>query len=126
MINQDFIRQSTGLQADSNKANSIWRLVHTDPPLLLGIILLCSFGLFVLNSASARDEVVVQRQAITMAVGLVVMFIVAQFNPYFFRRWAPSMYAAGLLLLAVVLVIGVEVNGARSWENPTAEASMRP
>ena len=126
MIKQDFIRQSTGLQADRNKANSFWRLVHTDPPLLLGIILLCSFGLFVLSSASARDEVVVQRQAITMAVGLVVMFIVAQLNPYFFRRWAPSMYGAGLLLLAVVLVIGVEANGARSWLDLPGLPSFQP
>lgn len=117
MISQDFVRQSTGLRGPTDRSWAIWRTLHIDPPLLIGIILICCFGLMVLFSASGGDEAEVRRQALIMLVGLVVMFFVAQFNVHFYRQWAPSVYAAGLLLLGVVLVIGVEINGARSWLN---------
>ena len=64
MINQDFIRQSSGLGSGKVKASTIWRFVHIDPQLLVGIILLCAFGLLVLWSASDRNEAVLQRHAL--------------------------------------------------------------
>lgn len=126
MNNQDFIRQSDGLDSKSKYNQSIWRTIHTDPPLLIGVTLLCGFGLFVLFSASGSDVPVVRRQALTMVVGLVVMFIIAQFNVHFFRRWAPTLYAAGLGLLGLVLVIGVEANGAKSWLDLPGLPSFQP
>ncbi len=126
MNSQDFIRQSDGLGSRAGNRKSIWRTIHTDPPLLVGIILLCCFGLLVLYSASGKDQPLVQRQAITMFVGLVVMFIVAQFNVHFFRQWAPSMYAAGIGLLLLVLLIGVESNGAKSWLDLPGLPSFQP
>ncbi|MDG2250935.1 MAG: rod shape-determining protein RodA [Gammaproteobacteria bacterium] len=126
MINQDFIRQTTGFHRPPSRVQTIWRLIHTDPPLLVGIILLCCFGLFVLYSASDGDEDVVRRQAMIMLAGLVLMFAVSQFSPHFFRRWAPSLYAAGLALLGLVLFIGVEENGARSWLDLPGLPSFQP
>jgi rod shape determining protein RodA len=61
-----------------------------------------------------------------MLVGLVVMFIIAQLDMHFFRRWAPTMYGAGLALLGVVLLIGVEANGARSWLDLPGLPSFQP
>lgn len=126
MNNQDFKRQSDGLGTRVGNSKSIWRVIHADPPLLVGIILICCFGLLVLFSASGEDNAVVQRQALTMVVGLVVMFIVAQFNVHFFRQWAPSMYAASLGLLGLVLLIGVEANGAKSWLDLPGLPSFQP
>lgn len=126
MNSQDFIRQSTGFHRPPSRAQTIWRIIHTDPPLLVGIILLCCFGLFVLYSASDGDVAVVQRQAIIMFAGLVLMFIVSQFSPHFFRRWAPSLYSVGLALLGLVLIIGVEENGARSWLDLPGLPSFQP
>lgn len=126
MTNQDFKRQSDGLGSRVGNSKSIWRVIHTDPPLLVGICLICCFGLFVLFSASGGDNAVVQRQAITMVVGLVVMIMVAQFNVHFFRQWAPSMYAASLGLLGLVLLIGVEANGAKSWLDLPGLPSFQP
>lgn len=126
MINQDFVRQSGGLDSGIKKSRSAWLLIHTDPALLIGLILLCSFGLFVLWSASDKNQAVVLGQAISMVIGLVVMFIIAQFNVHFFRRWAPSMYAAGLGLLGLVLLIGIEANGARSWLDLPGLPSFQP
>lgn len=115
MINQDFVRQTTSFHGPKQRSATIWRVLHTDPPLLVGILLLCGFGLFVLYSASDGDEALMRRQAMVMVVGLIVMFLVAQFNVHFYRRWAPSMYAAGLGLLVLVLFLGEVVNGAKSW-----------
>lgn len=126
MINQDFVRQTTNFHRSESRGRTIWRMLHTDPPLLAGLILLCGFGLFVLYSASDGDRAIVQRQALIMFVGLLVMFIVAQFNVHFFRRWAPSMYLAGLGLLGLVLVIGVEENGAKSWIDLPGLPSFQP
>jgi rod shape determining protein RodA len=126
MSSQDFIRRSDGLGTKSRYSKSFWRTIHTDPPLLVGITALCGFGLLVLFSASGGDVPVVQRQALTMVVGLVVMFIVAQFNVHFFRQWAPTLYAAGLGLLGLVLVVGVEANGAKSWLDLPGLPSFQP
>ncbi len=126
MNNQDFIRQSDGLDSTAGQQKSFWRAIHTDPPLLAAVVLLCGFGLFVLYSASGEDLPVVQRQALTMLAGLVVMFTVAQFNVHFFRQWAPSIYAACVGLLFLVLFIGVEANGARSWLDLPGLPSFQP
>ena len=126
MNSQDFIRQSTGFYIPKSRAQTIWRIIHTDPPLLVGIIVLCAFGLFVLYSASDGDQIMVQRQALIMLAGLVLMFIVSQFSPHFFRRWAPSLYGIGLALLILVLFIGVEDNGARSWLDLPGLPSFQP
>ena len=125
MNNRDFIRQSPRAES-GNRSVSVWRFVHTDPPLLVGLILICFFGLFVLYSASDGNEVVVRRQALVMLVGILAMFIVSQFNVQVFRSWALSMYGAGLALLALVLVIGVEAGGARSWIDLPGIPSFQP
>lgn len=126
MNSQDFVRQSTGLQAPASRVSGFWRALHIDPPLLVGIILLCAFGLFVLNSASDADPQVLTRQATGMGVGLIVMFIVAQLNVHFYRSWAPTLYAVGLAVLILVLFIGVEANGARSWLDLPGLPSFQP
>ena len=125
MNNRDFIRQSPRAES-SNRSVSVWRFVHTDPPLLVGLILICFFGLFVLYSASDGNEGVVRRQALVMLVGILAMFIVSQFNVQVFRSWALSMYGAGIALLALVLVIGVEAGGARSWIDLPGIPSFQP
>ena len=125
MNNRDFIRQSPRAES-SNRSVSVWRFVHTDPPLLVGLILICFFGLFVLYSASDGNEDVVRRQALVMLVGILAMFIVSQFNVQVFRSWALSMYGAGIALLALVLVIGVEAGGARSWLDLPGIPSFQP
>ena len=67
-----------------------------------------------------------RRQALVMLVGILAMFIVSQFNVQVFRSWALSMYGAGIALLALVLVIGVEAGGARSWLDLPGIPSFQP
>ncbi len=126
MISQDFVRQSTGLYSPSSRTKSFWRSLHIDPPFVMGIILICCFGLLVLFSASDGDEALVKRQALIKLMGLVVMFVVAQLNVHFYRQWAPTLYAASIALLALVLFVGVEENGAKSWLDLPGLPSFQP
>ncbi len=115
MIAKDFVRQAKDPFGYSSQNVNWWNALHIDPPLLISVLLLCGFGLFVLFSASGNDLDTVRRQAFTMFLGLVVMFSVAQLPASSFRRWTPSIYFFGIGLLIVVLLIGIETNGAKSW-----------
>ena len=60
--NRDFVRQSNVSFSQPHRLRSFWQVVHVDPILLAGLLALCGFGLFVLNSATAGDTEVVTRQ----------------------------------------------------------------
>ena len=126
MVAKDFVRQTKDPFGNSSKNANWWIAVHIDPPLLMSVLLLCGFGLFVLFSASGNDLDIVRRQAFTMLLGLVIMFSVAQLPVSFFRRWAPSIYFFGIALLIVVLLIGIETNGAKSWLDLPGLPSFQP
>jgi len=126
MINQDFTRHFSDTTDTSKYKTSFWQFLRIDPQLLFALLLLSVFGLVVLYSASGENVDEVRRQSISMVIALVVMFIIAQFNVHFFRRWALSMYTAGLGLLVLVLVMGVESNGAKSWLDLPGLPSFQP
>jgi len=126
MSNQDFLRQYLEHDTSSRRYRSFWNVVHIDPPLVLALLALSMFGLLVLYSASGESQAAVQRQAMTLVVALIVMFIVAQFDVHFFRRWSPTMYGGCIGLLGVVLLMGVEVNGAKSWLDLPGLPSFQP
>jgi len=91
------------------------RRLNIDGPLLGGLLLICAFGLFVLYSAAGEDSGLLVNQAVRLGVALIAMLIVAQLPPDFLRRWTPWGYAAGLLLLMLVLTTGDVGQGARRW-----------
>lgn len=84
-------------------------------PLLCGLLLLLMLlGLGVLYSASDADLGTVWRQAVRLGLGVVLMVVASQIPPGWYRRWAPWLYAIGLALLVMVLLIGVG-RGASRW-----------
>ena len=87
--------------------------LHIDLPLLTGIILLCSFGLAMLYSASGSDMAMVKRQLVSISLAFAVMFTIAQFSPAKLLSISPWFYLAGLLLLVAVLVMGDMGKGAQ-------------
>ncbi len=91
------------------------KLLNIDGPLLGGLLLICGFGLFVLYSASGENYQLLINQSVRLGVALVAMLIVAQLPPDFLRRWTPWGYAAGLLLLVLVLTKGTVGQGAQRW-----------
>ncbi len=93
----------------------IMRRLNIDGPLLGALLLICAFGLVVLYSAVGEDMRLWLSQLVRLGVALVCMFIVAQLSPDFLRRWTQWGYAAGLLLLVLVLTTGEVGQGARRW-----------
>ena len=100
----------------SNFATLIRRL-HIDGPLLGGLVLICGFGLFILYSAVGESNRLLMNQAVRLGVAFLAMLVVAQMPPDFLRRWTPWGYAAGLVLLVLVLITGEVGQGARRWLN---------
>ena len=84
-----------------------------DFPLLIALLLLIGFGLLVLYSASGHEITVVYRQAIRLAVGLLVLLVLSQVPPYIFRLWTPWIFALGLVLLLATWFFGVGRNTNR-------------
>jgi len=91
------------------------RRLNIDGPLLGGLLLICVFGLFVLYSAAGESSRLLVNQAVRLGIAFIAMLIVAQLPPDFLRRWTPWGYAAGLLLLVLVLTKGDVGQGARRW-----------
>jgi len=94
---------------------SLSQRLHLDIPLLFGIVLLCTVGLVVLYSAGGQEMSVIYRQAIRMGLALLLLFFTAQISPARLARMSLWIYLLGILLLALVLVIGETGKGAQRW-----------
>lgn len=105
---------SSTANSHKERYSLLWRW-HIDAPLLLGIIALMCFSLLAVYSAGGESLGLVKRQAVRFAAGLVVMFVLAQFEPRTFRQWAPALYAVGVLFLIAVLLFGETSKGAQRW-----------
>lgn len=115
MSRGDFSRR---LQGDAfRRPPSFWRVVHLDPWLLLGLLVLAATGLAVLYSASGSNDAMVMRQAVFLGIGFVGLVVGAQLNLRFVLRFAPSIYLLALILLLLVLLVGVGAKGAQRWLN---------
>jgi rod shape determining protein RodA len=98
-----------------NLATRIFRRLHVDGPLLGGLALLCTVGLFVLYSADGGNIGRVENQLVRIAVAVTAMLVLCQIPPNFLRMWAPWLFGAGVLLLVLVAVGGVQGKGAQRW-----------
>ena len=89
--------------------------LHLDAPLLAALLLLVLGGLSVLYSAGGGDLNLVVRQAIRLGAGFLVLLVLAQIPPRSYRFWTPVIYALGVVLLALVVLVGTEAKGATRW-----------
>jgi len=97
------------------KEQTLSERLHLDVPLLFGLTILCLIGLVVLYSAAGQTIVPVARQATRLLLGFVLMFAVAQLPPSQLARWSVAIYAAGIVLLVLVLFFGDVGKGAQRW-----------
>lgn len=85
-----------------------------DWSLLLGVLSISLIGLVILYSAQ-HDLAVIERQMVRLALAVGFMLFVAQIPPRIFRSLAPWLYFGGVLLLALVLVLGTISKGGQRW-----------
>jgi rod shape determining protein RodA len=105
----------TGRAAPLGEFGRILRRLNIDGPLLGGLLLICGLGLVVLYSAVGENMRLLLNQMVRLGVAIAGMLIIAQFPPDFLRRWTPWAFAAGLVLLVLVLTTGEVGQGARRW-----------
>ncbi len=86
---------------------------YVDWWLLSFILVLMVFGLFVLHSAGTW--VLVKKQIIRLALGMVVMLFLAQVKPEKLAGITPWLYLLTVMLLLAVFFFGVQSKGAQRW-----------
>jgi rod shape determining protein RodA len=96
---------------------SLIQRFNLDPVLLSFIFTLLLFAQLVLFSASGGSFALIQRQFLHIALASIIMVILAQIQPRYFKQWAPYLYTFGILLLIAVLIIGHTGKGAQRWLN---------
>ncbi|MGI9250951.1 MAG: rod shape-determining protein RodA [Pseudohongiellaceae bacterium] len=121
-----YLSRLRGINPVVKRILALLQLVRVDPHLVASVVMLCGGGLFVLYSASDGATATVRHQAWIMLAGLIVMLCMAQLEVRLLRSWAVGVYIAGLVLLGLVLLIGVEENGARSWLDLPGLPSFQP
>ncbi|GAA4595808.1 rod shape-determining protein RodA [Planotetraspora phitsanulokensis] len=89
-----------------------------DAGLLVPSAALAAIGLLLLSSAARTDpgSVLVQRQALSVCLGLALMWLVSRAEPRVLRAYVPAVYLLGLAALVAVLTpLGRTVNGSQAW-----------
>ncbi len=113
-MNRGFDRVLTEGDVMRRRASVLQRL-HIDGWLLFLLLVLVTIGLFVLYSAGGRDQVLLIKQASSFGLGLLLMVVIAQFEPRYMASWAPLLYVMGIILLLIVEVMGHNAMGATRW-----------
>ena len=102
-------------------AASPWR--HVDLSLVAAVVLLAVYGLVMVHSATRTqlaeqgidEQYYLQRQALFVAAGVLLMTIVTLFDYRVYRDFAPAIYVATVGLLLVVLSpLGAEHKGQQA------------
>ena len=99
------------------------RVPRLDWVLLLAAIALLALGALLVWSATAQRDALtggdpqafLRRHLVNIAIGVVLSVLVAATDHRWVRILAPAVYAASLLGLVAVLVMGTTINGSRSW-----------
>lgn len=116
------LRDGRSIKHDSSR----WAKLHLDPWLLSFLLLNSMLGLMVVYSATLQDSSMVIRQATSFGVGFIIMFLCAQVPPKVYQAISPYFYMVGMVLLALVLVIGDTRLGAKRWLTVPGIGSMQP
>ena len=124
-MNSSFDRTLSNEDVLRRRASLLQRL-HVDGLLLLLLLTLATASLFILYSASGKNLDLLIKQASSFGIGLVGMFIIAQFEPRFMERWVPLAYVAGVGLLVAVEVMGHNAMGATRWINIPGVIRFQP
>jgi rod shape determining protein RodA len=94
----------------------LWK--HFDFWLFGAVVLLSIFGIVMIRSAIAGNEVLVEqvnRQVIYVAVGIVVMLVVSLVDYHYWASLSRLMYVVIILLLFITFIVGVASFGATRW-----------
>lgn len=105
-----------------------------DFTLLITILVLLGIGLVIVLSASSPSALAesgnsysyFSKQLIFGILGIFAMFFISKIDYRFYQKFYKVSWWISIILLATVLVIGREVNGAKRWIFITKTLSIQP
>ena len=100
---------------DNPNKKTFWDKVHLDPTMLLILLALLVYSALVIWSASGQDIGMMARKIGQIAMGLVIMVVMAQIPPRVYEGWAPYLYIICIILLVAVDAFGAISKGAQRW-----------
>ena len=100
---------------DNPNKKSLLDKIHIDPAMLLILLALLVYSALVIWSASGQDIGMMERKVGQIAMGLVIMVVMAQIPPRVYEGWAPYLYIFCIILLVAVDAFGAISKGAQRW-----------
>ena len=105
-----------------------------DFTLIITILLLLSIGLIMLLSASSPSALsesgnsysYFSKQLIFAILGIIAMMIISKIDYRFYQKFYKHAWWIALILLALVLIAGRTINGAKRWIYFTETLSIQP
>lgn len=105
-----------------------------DFTLVITVILLLAIGLIMVLSASSPSALsesgnsykYFSRQLIFAVLGVIFMVAISKIDYRFYQKFYKHAWWISLILLALVLIVGKEVNGAKRWIYVTETLSFQP
>ena len=105
-----------------------------DFTLLITILLLLSIGLVMVLSASSPSALAedgnsysyFSKQLIFAILGIIAMLFISKIDYRFYQKFYKHAWVIAFILLALVLVAGREINGAKRWIYITDTLSFQP
>ena len=97
------------------RGKSLAQQLHLDLPLLAGLLVLIGFGLLVLYSATGESQAQLNRQIVRLALAFSAMVFLSWIPPRVYQKWAPFLFALGVILLIGVIFVGDKGKGAQRW-----------
>lgn len=94
---------------------TLLRRLHIDIPLFIMLMLTASLSFVILYSAGGQDMGVLIRQAARVGLAMALMTVLAHVEPNQFKRYSAILFAVGVFLLLMVLLMGQIGKGAQRW-----------
>ena len=89
--------------------------IYFDQYLFISITILSIMGLLFLYSASQGNIETIIKQSFFVVLGLILMFILSQVDPDFYKNNALFFLIISIILILLTMIFGKEVNGAKRW-----------
>ncbi|MDY3845345.1 MAG: putative peptidoglycan glycosyltransferase FtsW [Eubacteriales bacterium] len=111
--------QTNDIKSKKHKSNGTDRIFLITVILLtvIGTVMIASAGSAYAKAQYSNKWHFVSKQIVFAAVGFVMLFVTSRLKSGFYFRYAPHLYIITVILLILVLIIGVNLNGAKRWIN---------
>ncbi len=96
-------------------ASTLRSVFKLDPVLLFFVALIAMIGVVAGYSAAEQSEAWVERSIVRLGLGFGLMLLIAQIPQRWFFAVAPWLYAAVILMLVAVWLVGDMGGGAKRW-----------